>query len=303
MGWDQNQDDEVEYDRRRDALGADAPGVIKFEKLTIAEAQAKPGGLRGQFVEGMKACIGLGAGNTPDGRRAAYAQVNFPLGGAGASATEKQLALGPCPGSSSCGTFIRGMWQLFGIGRPVGPANRDRQFRAAYLTDSVLAQIGLFAADSGALHGTFSGAIRDQPVSAPPEIPVVPIANGDLDKMDAGDVWFTGHHIFTLVEKPRRWKKLGSLQLWEVPTVEGGQGPFFGDALGRQNGGANNDAGCRGIKAHTYTASFDGFKLEVRSDDGKTTTQIAWWVEFNQLALWGGYVWVPRVQTKLPGVP
>ena len=300
MGWDQFDDDPQEYHTRRDSLGADAPGVITFEKKTMADAQANAGGVAGLFAEGMKACIGLGAGNFPDGRAAAYAQVNYPLGGAGAGAAEKRKVFGPCPNASSCGTFIRGMWQLFGIGAPINGNNR--QLRSAYQDDTVLAQLGLYGADAGGLHGDLNGEVARRPVSATG----IPLAASDLAGMQPGDVLFLGGtHIFTLVEKPRPWKKIGNLQLWEGPAVEAGQGPFFGDALGRQNGDpASGDGGCRGIKANTYTLAVNGSHVVVSNNDG-TQTQIFWWVEFAKLVaqIVESYVWVPRVHTKLPGVP
>jgi hypothetical protein len=118
-GWTSGSDDAAEWAKRRAAFSGS--GVISYDrsrgKLTTEQAK------RDTVVEAMMNCRDLGAGDTPSGRRQSYDEVVFPFDSNPGQAND------PSSNSSSCGTFIRGIWQLLGAGTPKA-AQLDRHFRA-----------------------------------------------------------------------------------------------------------------------------------------------------------------------------
>ena len=298
MGWDQFQDDENEYRKRRDALGPDQPAVLTFDKRDVA---ALGKSLRDTMKEAIRHCAGLGAGDVPAGRRGAYAQVVFPLGGQGTSG-EKLKAFGACPDASSCGTFIRGMWQLFGIGapfeKPVGSKTLtpDRGLRCAYQDGEVFKQLAGFAFDCDALHGDATNVKSGT------------VALSDIDAWLPGDVVFIhgpsagDNHIFTIFEKPAPPRDFAGLKLYDVKTVDGGQGPTFGDPDGNKDAGPSGDGNCRAIKSTTKQFLVGNGKIVSNNGTSTGGWQVAWWIDFSKLKVNEPSIWVPQVQQKLPGV-
>jgi hypothetical protein len=281
MGWDQFDDDAAEYHKRRNALTPAASAVMTFNKEPTPSGNIGP-----KLVEGMKNCAGVGANDSPAGRRDVYKQICFPLG----DATEQSKATGKCPEASSCGLFIRGMWQLYGIGAPKDASAPNRGFRSAYQDGTVIVQIGRFGLDCRALHGKVDNSTVGTPLDFQKDILAwqpgdhLFILNTKPASSDEGT-----QHIFTIVEAAKLKHQIAAIKIFEVLTVDGGQ---FG---------GGDDGGCRSIKTTSKLFRSDGFKITMHNFTAEDKWQIGWWVEAAKLTTSEPEILIPQIQQKMPG--
>jgi hypothetical protein len=256
--WQQGKDDPTEWLARRAAFSGG--GIVKYDRSrgVLSDEQTK----RDTVVEAMMNCRSLGSGDTPSGRRKSYNEVVFPFDSNPGQAND------PSVNSSSCGTFIRGIWQLLGAGAPRSPT-QDRQFRADYKpskTQGVLNFIGQYAKD-------FGGCVGD-PDSGSGFLPP-----SNITKMKKGDcVYFAvdgtnNQHIFTLASDmgaPYARDQLTGAECYSIDVIQGGQTVTDEDARNHVN---TEDASCHRILVSNYTLFTNATQIYYKSDHGTYTAR------------------------------
>jgi hypothetical protein len=265
---------EAEWEARRDAFLDKAPKAPKLLQYSafVGPFDTWDEDQRRQYaVDSMLVAAKFGDTDNKLGRTQAYKESIFPMDFK--EPDNQQFAVNACPGSSSCGTFIRGTWQLLGAGdsRIFNDKTKvDRQLRGSYDNNFVMQQIAAWAYDCGALHGKYSA-----PGGKPIEGPAIGLDDPTLWKpADVIFIWqqfaepkdgVTGkHHIFTVTEKPTSVGK----GKWEVTSVDGGSA-----SLG-------SDKPCMGISINTRTVTNLTGKLVVHVGKTFGDGDVSYWIDF-----------------------
>ena len=239
--------------------------------------------------------VGAKFGNTDNklGRQRAYMETIFPMDYK--EDQNQKAAIAGCPGASSCGTFIRGTWQLLGAGDWTifnDPAKKDRGLRGSYNSNKVMAQIAAWAHDCGALHGSYKDP-DDNTIKGPA------VGLDDPNLWKPGDVVFlwqqfdkpasdgtTGkHHIFTVTEVPTS-KGTGK---WEVKSVDGGSATH------------GTDGPCMGISNNSRVVENTTNKLVVKVGKMWGDGVVTYWVDFAKVRFTDPTYLIREPGPKYPG--
>jgi hypothetical protein len=245
-----------------------APQQLGYQRYDGPFDQMDEDQRRQLAVNSMVVAAGLGDYDDPPGRRDAYQEAVFPMDFLGDELQNRAAAVAGCPGASSCGTFIRGSWQLLGAGDPniFSPPTADRGLRGSYDSNNVFSQIASWANDCGALHGRYvdtGGA----------SIAGTPLALDDPNSWKAADVIFlwnpsaNAQHIFTLTAAPTASGD-GS---WDLATVDGGS------ATGAYDGG------CMGVSTNSRSVDNVQRKLVVHIGRMFGDGDVAFWIDFSKV--------------------
>lgn len=274
---------EKEWRARRDdflAEGGSAPDILEWRKTKNSLDQEVERTRRYIAVEHLMACCGLGKHDDPKGRRAAYLEAILPFDfkdKPGLDNRTSQIALG-CPQNSSCGTFIRAAWQLFGAGDmslfpELSGTKMDPNFRCSYKADAFVA-IAKWGKNCGALHGDYLMDDQKTPIKG------IPLTESDPTAWKGGDVVFvrrssdSAQHIFNVVDSTRQpADKVHTDGSWAVNTIDGGKGIVDSDSV------------CMGIRAANRTVYVKRLgptpQIMVNLIGGDYA--VAWWVDFGKV--------------------
>ncbi len=296
MAWD-----EEDWGRRRNEFEQHvlAKNMLAFRRINNNLNYETEATRRIVVVRHMMSCATLGSRDSPAGRREAYVESIFPFDwdageGRGAVLLDPQNKLPKKVkdgnGTSSCGTFIRGTWQLLGGGDDYSGTPEKRKFkthiRQNYVAMEIFKSLAIWGYKCEALHGNYfdwsvwTGRVDEKGDKIYTQAPItgLPLKVSDVDDWDAGDVLFFekdggGRHIITLAGKLKRvlTQDGKDTDMWSGPTIEGGKGGS-GDGL-------NGDAPCEGIMAVDRTIELIGGKLYLKS----LGLPISWWVSFGKL--------------------
>lgn len=243
-------------------------------------------GRRKYFVQSLRVCAGFESNVDKE----AYCEAIFPMD-YGPYAGNRSLAAGGCPGSSSCGTYIRSTWQMLGAGDWTQTKDKiDRGLRGSYSSNTVMSQIAHWAAETGALHGSYDGASG------------TPITKDDPDNWQEGDVVFvwqqfaepkgndTGkHHIFTIDTIARSDPKeadkaapdrspVTSGTSWQMVSIDGG------------SAATNASNPCEGIQMRPRTLKYGTATVDGKPYPNSLYTEISgiwgtgivsYWIDFS----------------------
>lgn len=170
------------WEDTRSNLQPGAPRILRFERPAPPKSlgDLPDDEIRNELQRSAIAFDGLGAGDRPAGRLAAYYDAIAP----GESAQTRR-GLGPeaaCPNASSCGMAVRGLWELMGV------TDAAFNFRPPYQTGKVIENLIAFAKSCGAWMRAEDGLAR----SGMERFPRL----GDAVFLNMG----TFTHVFTVVE-------------------------------------------------------------------------------------------------------
>ncbi len=286
---------EAEWRKRREAFIDEAPKVKELLDYSgfVGPFDDYDEAQRRQFtVDSL--IVGTKFGNSDDtlGRQRAYMETIFPMDFKEES--NQKAAIAGCPGASSCGTFIRGTWQLLGAGDPTifNPPTKDRGLRRCYDTNKVFSQIAAWAFDCGALHGDYLDPDGVK-IKGPP------VGLDDPGSWKPADVVFiwkqfdkpapdgsTGkHHILTVTEEPRPMGK----GKWEVTSVDGGSATV------------GTDGPCMGISSNTRTVHNTSGKVVVEVGKQFGDGVVTFWIDFGKVRFSDPELFLREPGEKYPG--
>lgn len=260
---------------------------------------------RKYYVDSLRVCAGFESSADKE----AYCEAVFPMD-YGDYVANRAIAAGGCPGSSSCGTYVRGTWQMLGAGDWTQTKTKvDRGLRGSYSSNTVMSQIAHWAAETGALHGSYDGA------SGPS------ITKDDPDKWKQGDVIFvwqqyakpkgtdTGkHHIFTLDTIARSDpKEAGKAPADRSPVVSGTSWQMVSVDGGSAASNASNP--CEGIQMRPRTLKYGTATVDGKNYPNSLYTEISglwgtgivsYWVDFSLVMFTDPEVFLRWTPSGLP---
>ena len=259
-------------------LGQPPPDIIKkqYEAQKLAVPNVCPG-----------------SADTPTGRKDAYCSLIAPFDSPSVAAGFTTASANN--GASSCGIFIRGMWQLLGAGfmgptQPstlpphkndqgaMVPTTRDSDnlhFYSDYTPNQIMEDIGGLADTWGARmnSATLDGSGNH------------PFAMGDVLYI----TWDTGHHIFSICSIGDKYSAADGTPKWDLYSTDGGVSFYGGD----------NDCQALGARIHTLAPGDDGGLTVTQkvSKEKVAAVKIKWWVN---LAMMQGSFTLPWIYPYTP---
>lgn len=262
-------------------------------------------GRRKYYVDSLRVCAGFESNVDKE----SYCEAVFPMD-YGHYATNRLGAIAGCPNSSSCGTYIRGTWQMLGAGDwSKTPSKIDHGLCGSYSSTNVMGQIASWAAESGALHGSYGGTTGTT------------ITKEDPDNWQQGDVIFvwqqyavprgleTGkHHIFTIDTiartDPKEAAKVASARApvangtsWQMVSVDGG------------SAATNASNPCEGIQMRPRTLTYGTATIEGKKYPNSLYTVVSglwgtgvvsYWVDFGKVLFTDPEVFLRWTPSGLP---
>jgi hypothetical protein len=235
-------------ERLADVSDDELRGIMALSFLRVGLGIRKHVQYQGKDVLSVRAPGNL---DDPPGRQGAYLDVVAPFE---TPSTARLPWVGDdddSHGKSSCGLFIRAMWQLLGGGQPA-PGQPEQQFRSNYVTNTVFKDIEDLAAGYGA-------------VSKPP-------FKDPRDELRLGDVLIVnpkdgkGQHIFAVAwlgEPHPNTVPVGRKGAVLVYSVDGGNGSTGDGGTWQPKDPKSGDGPCIGITSFERLLTWNGFAWDI----------------------------------------
>lgn len=249
-------------DRLSNVSDGELRNVVTLSFLRVGIGQS----VQATDSQGKSITLQAPPGNTdrPKGRQGAYQDLIFPF-------DSQKNRTGFCGDGdpenkkSSCGLFIRGMWQLLGAGEPSN-LDEERQFRTEYKPNTVIEDIGALAAGYGARHVFHAQGLSTEKVPADAGATLKP---GDVLFMHDDHPGVNTQHIltvaFSLIETTDDQQRKFGKRSWRLYSVDGGQAVL------------EKDNKCIAIKSNQRTLLFDGRDWMIGDK------RVHWWVELSKM--------------------